>query len=94
LLHPLEHIIGFVLVGLRLLAEAGAASEVARAVTEAIGEVAVAGMVEVDVKEPKHISTGLARMSAMLARKMTLDVATMLHREFPIPLPGAPTVRE
>jgi hypothetical protein len=34
------------------------------------------------VKEPKQISTGLARMSAMLARKMTPNRATMLHSEF------------
>jgi hypothetical protein len=36
------------------------------------------------VKDPKQISTGLARTSAMLARKMTPDRATMLHSEFPI----------
>jgi hypothetical protein len=36
------------------------------------------------VKEPKQISTGLARMSTMLARKTTPDRATMLHSEFPI----------
>jgi hypothetical protein len=41
-------------------------------------------MVEVAVKEPKHIATGLARMSAMLAGKTTPDRATMLHSEFPI----------
>jgi hypothetical protein len=41
-------------------------------------------MVEVAVKEPKQISTGLARMSTMLARKTTPDRATMLHSEFPI----------
>jgi hypothetical protein len=45
------------------------------------------------VKEPKQISTGLARMSVMLTRKTTPDRATMLHSEFPISLPGAPTVR-
>jgi hypothetical protein len=45
------------------------------------------------VKEPKQISTGLARMSVMLARRTTPDRATMLHSEFPTPLPGAPTVR-
>jgi hypothetical protein len=36
------------------------------------------------VKEPKQISTGLARMSAMLTGKTTPDRATMLHSEFPI----------
>jgi hypothetical protein len=36
------------------------------------------------MKEPKQISTGLARMSAMLAGKTTPDWATMLHSEFPI----------
>jgi hypothetical protein len=36
------------------------------------------------VKEPKQISTGLARMSAMLAGKMTPDRASMQHSEFPI----------
>jgi ubiquinone biosynthesis protein UbiJ len=51
---------------------------------EAVGEVTAASMVEVAVKDPKQISTGLARMSAMLAEKMTLDRATMLHSEFPI----------
>jgi hypothetical protein len=34
------------------------------------------------VKEPKQISTGLARMSAMLAKKTTPDRATILHSEF------------
>jgi hypothetical protein len=36
------------------------------------------------MKEPKQISTGLARMSAMLSRKRTLDWAAMLHSEFMI----------
>jgi hypothetical protein len=36
------------------------------------------------MKEPKQISTGLARMSAMLAEKTTPDRATMLQNEFPI----------
>jgi hypothetical protein len=36
------------------------------------------------VKEPKQISTGLARMSAMLAGKTTPDRATMLQSEIPI----------
>jgi hypothetical protein len=64
------------------LPEQGAASEVTGAFTEAVGEVAAASVVEVDVKEPKEISTGLARMSAMLAGKMTLDRAAMLHNKF------------
>jgi hypothetical protein len=34
------------------------------------------------VKEPKQISTGLERMSTMLAGKMTPDRTTMLHSEF------------
>jgi hypothetical protein len=34
------------------------------------------------VKEPKQISTGSARMSAMLAGKTTTDRATTLHSEF------------
>jgi hypothetical protein len=34
------------------------------------------------VKELKQISTGLARMSAMLAGKTTPDRAAMLHSEF------------
>jgi hypothetical protein len=33
------------------------------------------------VKEPKKISTGLVRMAAMLAEKMTPDRATMLHSD-------------
>jgi hypothetical protein len=36
------------------------------------------------MKEPKQISTRLARMSAVLAGKSTADRATMLHSEFPI----------
>jgi hypothetical protein len=36
------------------------------------------------VQEPKQISTGWARMSAMLAGKTMMDRATMLHSEFPI----------
>jgi hypothetical protein len=39
-------------------------------------------VVEVTVKEPKQISTGLARMSAMLPGKTMLDRAAMLHSEF------------
>jgi hypothetical protein len=34
------------------------------------------------VKEPKQISTGLERMSAMLAWKTTPDRAAMLHNAF------------
>jgi hypothetical protein len=41
---------------------------------ETVGEVAAASVVEVVVKEPKQISVGLARMSAMLARKTTQQV--------------------
>jgi hypothetical protein len=51
---------------------------------ETVREVVTASVVEVAVKEPKQISTGLARMPAMLAGKTTLDQATMLHSEFPI----------
>jgi hypothetical protein len=69
-------------VGLRFLSGAGAASEVVGAFTEAVGEVAAASVVEVIVKEPKQISTGLARMSAMLAGKTMPDRAAMLHSEF------------
>jgi hypothetical protein len=36
------------------------------------------------VKEPKQISTGSARMSAMLTEKTTPDRAAMLHNEFMI----------
>jgi hypothetical protein len=36
------------------------------------------------MKEPKKISTGLARMSAMLIGKTTPDWDIMLHSEFPI----------
>jgi hypothetical protein len=51
----------------------------------ATGKLVVIGTGEVAVKEPKHISTGLARMTAMLSGKTTPDRATMLHSEFPIP---------
>jgi hypothetical protein len=71
------------------LLELGVASGVAGAFMEAVEEVAAASMVEVAVKEPKQISTRLARMSTMLARKMTPNRATILHNEFPI----APTWR-
>jgi hypothetical protein len=64
------------------LPELGAASEVVGAFTGVVGEVAAASAVEVAMKEPKQISTGLAKMSAMLAGKTTPDRATMLHSEF------------
>jgi hypothetical protein len=78
----MDDIIEFGRVGLRLLVGAGAALDVTGAVTEVVGDVVAASTVEVAVKEPKQISTRLARMSAMLARKMTPDRATMLHNEF------------
>jgi hypothetical protein len=62
--------------------ELGATPDVAGTFTEAIGEVAAASAVEVVVKELKQISTGSARMSAMLAGKMMPDRAAMLHNEF------------
>jgi hypothetical protein len=64
------------------LPELGAASKVAEASMEAVGEVAAAGVVEVTMKESKQISTGLARMSAMLAGKTIPDRAAMLHSKF------------
>jgi hypothetical protein len=66
------------------LLELEAATGVAEAFTETVGEVAAASVVEVAVNELNQISTGLARMSAMLVGKTTLDRATMLHCEFPI----------
>jgi hypothetical protein len=65
-----------------LLPELGAASEVIVAFAEAVDEVTTASAVEVAVKEPKQISTCLARMPAMLAGKTTPDWAAMLHSEF------------
>jgi hypothetical protein len=62
--------------------ELGATPDVAGTFTEAVGEVATASAVEVAVKEPKQISNGSARMSAMLVRKTTPDRAAMLHSEF------------
>jgi hypothetical protein len=47
----------------------------------ATGEVAATRTGEVIVKEPKQISTGLARMASMLVGKTTPDRATMLHSE-------------
>jgi hypothetical protein len=82
-LHSLNDVVGFGRVGLRLLARAGGGVRVVD-FTRAVGEVAATSVVEVAVKEPKQISTGLARMSAMLAGKTTPDRATMLHSEFPI----------
>jgi hypothetical protein len=61
--------------------ELRAATGVAGAFMETVGEVTAASVVEVAVKEPKQISTGLARISTMLAGKTTLDQATMLHSE-------------
>jgi hypothetical protein len=62
--------------------ELGATPDVAGTFTEAVGEVAAASVVEVSMKEPKQISTGSVRMSAMLAGKTTPDHAAMLHSEF------------
>jgi hypothetical protein len=64
------------------LPELGAASDVAGAIAEAAGEVAAASVIEVAVKEPKQISTGLERMSAMVVGKRMPDRAAMLHSEF------------
>jgi hypothetical protein len=64
------------------LPELGTASKVVGASMEAVDEVTAASAVEVTVKEPKQISTGLARMSAMLAGKTTPDWVAMLHSEF------------
>jgi hypothetical protein len=64
------------------LPELGATSDVVGTFTEAVGEVAAACTVGVAVKEPKQISTGLARMSTMLTGKTTSDRAAMLHSEF------------
>jgi hypothetical protein len=64
--------------------ELGAATGIARSFMETVGEVGVTSAVEVAVKEPKQISMGLVRMSAMLAEKTTPDRATMLHNKFSI----------
>jgi hypothetical protein len=64
------------------LPELRVASKVAWATTEANGEVAAASVVEVTVKEPRQISMGSTRMSAMLTGKTTLDRAAILHSEF------------
>jgi hypothetical protein len=70
---------------INFLPKLGTASKVVGASTEAVDEVAAASVTVVAMKEPKQISTGLARMSAMLVRKMTLDRAAMLHIDFLIP---------
>jgi hypothetical protein len=75
------------------LSELVATSKIAGAFTEAIGEVVAASAVEVAVKEPKQISTGLVRMSTMLAGKTTLDQVATLRSEFLISSTCAPTVR-
>jgi hypothetical protein len=62
--------------------ELGTTFKVIGASIEAASEVVAACEVEVTVKEPKQISTGSARMSAILARKTTPDRAAMLHSEF------------
>jgi hypothetical protein len=49
---------------------------------EVAGEVTAAIRIEVVAKEPKQISMGSVRMSAMLTAKTTPDRATMLHSEF------------
>jgi hypothetical protein len=61
--------------------ELGAATGVAGIFAATVGEVAATSVVEVAVKEPKQISTGLAKMSAMYAGKTTPDRATMLHSD-------------
>jgi hypothetical protein len=64
------------------LPELGAALEIVEAFTDVVGEVVAASVVEVAVKEPKQISMGLARMSAILTGKTTPVRAAMLHSEF------------
>jgi hypothetical protein len=73
-LHPLDDIIGFGRVGLRLFAGARGDTRRRRDLH--------ASSIEVVVKEPNQISMGLARMSAMLIGKRTPDWAAMLHSEF------------
>jgi hypothetical protein len=82
MLHPLDKVIGFGRVGVRLLAGAGSGSRCHGDLAEVAGEVTAAIRVEVAVKEPKQISTWSARMSAILAGKTTPDRAAMLHSEF------------
>jgi hypothetical protein len=60
----------------------GATPDVVGTFMEAVGEVTAASGVEVVMKEPKQISTGSVRMSAMLAGKTTPDRVAMLHSEF------------
>jgi hypothetical protein len=62
--------------------ELGSTLDVAGTFTEAVGEVTTTSVVEVAAKEPKQISTGSVRMSAMLVGKTTPDRAAMLHSEF------------
>jgi hypothetical protein len=62
--------------------ELEAAPDATGTFAEIAGEVATAIRVEVAVKEPKKISTGSTRMSAMLVGKTTPDRAAMLHSEF------------
>jgi hypothetical protein len=83
-LHFLNDIIGFGgwVFDFKLIL--GAATGVTGTFMETVGEVGAASVVEVAMKEPKQIPTGLARTSAMLAGKTTPDRATLLHREFPI----------
>jgi hypothetical protein len=83
-LHSLNDVVGFGRVGVRCWI--GNWCGTGAAATE---EVVAAGTVEVAVNEPKRISTGLARIAAMLTGKTIPDRATMLHNEFPI----APTWR-
>jgi hypothetical protein len=83
-LHPLDDVIGFGWVVINILPELGTTSKVAGASTEAVDEVIAASAPEVAVKKPKQTSTGLARMSAMLAGKTTPDRAAMLHIKFQI----------
>jgi hypothetical protein len=59
-------------------------------------DVVAVGTLEVVVKEPKQISTGLARMAAMLTGKTTPDRATnppCCTASSRSPLRGAPTVK-
>jgi hypothetical protein len=72
--------------------EAGVVTGVVGTFTTIVGEVA-ASVVEVVMKDTKQISTGLARMSSMLAEKrhqIGSPCCTVSSRS---PLPGAPTVK-
>jgi hypothetical protein len=83
-LHPLNKVVGFVRWVSDARSEAGVATGVTATRSAAAREAAAARTGEVVVKELKQISTGLARMAAMLAGKTTPDRATMLHSELPI----------